>query len=210
MRATLFVSCAVISLVIPSLARADIAASADMTPTATPGGPYAYQYDLTLHNTGDTDINTFWYAWDDSNMNFMTQYPYNTTAPYGWYAIPTYEYDANNDFQYTWGIEWYNYYGSPVSPGQDLSGFGFQSDNTPDELAGLSSNTPINPGDPPFPVGTSFVYQNYPPQQPGDNGFQFVVSPVPEPSTLTLCATMIGLVGFGWGRLRSAKAAKPG
>jgi hypothetical protein len=216
MRIRHFVLIAIIAMLGPSSANADIGANADITPTATPGGPYAYQYDLTLHNMGDTDINTFWYAWDDSGLNFMTQYPWNIGAPYGWYASPTYEYDANNNYQYTWGIEWYNYYGSPVGAGQDLSGFSFQSDETPSELAGLSDIAPINPGDPAFPVGTSFVYQNYPPQQPGDNGYQFVVSPetVPEPGSicLSLAAGAVGIVllrGIPLGRPRIAKE-KPG
>jgi hypothetical protein len=202
MRARYISLIAIIALSIPASAHADIGASADITPTATPGGPDAYEYDLTLHNTGDTAINTFWYAWDDSGLNFMNQYPDNVSAPYGWYPNVTYGYDPNT-FDYTYGIEWYNYYGSPVAAGQDMSGFSFDSNETPQELAGLSDI------DPSFPVGTSFVYMNYPPQQEGDNGFQFVVSPetVPEPTSicLLLAAGAAGIVSLRMKRVSVAR-----
>jgi len=40
--------------------------------TSQTGTVDAYRYDLTLHNTGTTNIGTFWFAWDDSALNFFT------------------------------------------------------------------------------------------------------------------------------------------
>jgi hypothetical protein len=172
-----------------SSARASIMANVGMTSQQI-GGPYPNEYDLTLHNTGDTPIGTYWYAWDDSGLNFLPSYPYNITAPANWFGTVTYSYDSS--FNYTYGIEWYSFSPNQLAPGQSLSGFSFQSTDTPDILAGISSVTPINPGDPPFPVGTSFVYMNYPAQQPGDSGFQFVASPAPEPASVGVITAALG------------------
>jgi hypothetical protein len=168
-------------------ARASLISSVDMTSQSI-GGIYPHQYNLTLHNKGDTPVGTLWYAWDDSGLNFLPSAPVNITAPANWFNIVTYSYDPSSS--YTYGIEWYTF--SPLAAGQSLSGFSFQSTDTPATLAGISNVTPVNPGDPPFPVGTTFVYMSYPAQQPGDAGFQFVASPngVPEPASL-------GMVAFG-------------
>lgn len=169
-------------------ARASTIAAVDMSSQSVTG-VYPYEYDLVLHNTGDTAIGTFWYAWDDSGLNFLPSYPYNVSAPANWYGTVTYSYDSS--FNYTYGIEWYTF--APLAAGQDLSGFSFQTTDAPDVLAGLSNVTPINPGDPQFHVGKSFVYSSYPAPPAGDSGFQFDVLPTPEPASLAL----FGCVGAG-------------
>lgn len=157
------------------------------------GTYYPYQYNLTLHNTGDTDIATFWFAWDDSGLNFLPSYPDYINAPSGWYAVLTDNYGVSDTTGYA--IEWYGY-GTALAPGQSLSGFSFESYDSPAVVGGVSPVPPINPGDAPFPVGTSFVYDTYPAEQ--DPGFQFVAgaaAAAPEPGTLAaLGAGLFGLL----------------
>ena len=171
---------------------AGIQASAGIT--SGTGSYYPYQYNLTLHNTGDTSINTFWFAWDDSGLNFLPNYPAYVDAPYGWYAQLIDNSSTGVSDTEGWSIEWYNYYGQSIAPGQS-SDFSFESYDSPDVIAGISQVPPINPGDSPFPVATSFVYGTYPAQQ--DPGFQFVAgaaaAPVPEPGSLGI----LGAVGAG-------------
>jgi hypothetical protein len=153
--------------------------------TSGPGTIDTYQYNFNLTNTGDTQISVFWYAWDDSGLNFLPSIPDNVQASDGWYGYPTESYGGGG---YTYGIEWYDYGAPALMPGDTLSGFSFESNDTPDVLASISDVTPINPGDPPFPVSSSFVYMNFPAQQDGDPGFQFVATPAPEPTAVGLLA----------------------
>jgi hypothetical protein len=72
----------------------------------------------------------------------------------------------------------------------------FESSDTPAQIAG---DSPFYPG---TPVGTSFLYQGAPFQ--GDSR-QFLVSSVPEPSTLAL--GLIGIASIAVLRLRRKRAA---
>jgi len=167
----------------------DIQASA--TITNSQGYYYPYHYDITLQNTGDTPIATFWFAWDDSGLNFLPSYPYPISSPSGWYPYLTDNYGVSSVPGY--GVEWYAY-GTPMAPGDSLM-FSFESYDSPSVINNISSVPPVRPGDSPFPVTTSFVYQQFPAQQANDPGFQFVVSPpappapVPEPASLALLVT---------------------
>src|SRR5579871_3126942 len=59
--------------------------SASATFTDTQPSPGVYDYDLTLNNTGTTDIGTFWFAWIPG-ANFMTVTPTDIVSPAGWTA----------------------------------------------------------------------------------------------------------------------------
>jgi hypothetical protein len=192
--AALMLGAAMVAVTPP--ARGDIMASANIT--SKTGTFASYHYDLTLNNEGDVDISTLWYAWDDSGLNFLPHVPQHILAPNGWYGFYTYDYlPAVN--AYTYGIEWYNYSGSPVPAGRSLSGFSFESADSPSVLSGTSNVPPLNPDDSAFAVSTTFAYMNYPPQGMDDPGVQFVASvaplPVPEPAGVNLFgAGMIGVL----------------
>jgi len=143
-----------------------------------------YYYTITLHNTGDTDISSFWYAWEP-DINFMLSYPYVNNSPSGWYGYATGGGPLGDGYD-GYGIEWYTF-GAPIAAG-DSGTFGFYSYDSPAQLAGDSVNHPGSP------VQTSYVYQGFPEGDPDTDPFaSFVVSPaapapVPEPASLGLLA----------------------
>jgi hypothetical protein len=114
--------------------------------------------------------------------------PTNVQAPAGWTDSVTNAY----------AIQWLDG-GTPLTSGNSLSGFQFDSVDTPSQVFGLSQAFPTTP------VGTSVVYIASSPTGPSD---EFVVQSTPEPSTLILfSAGTIGLLlaarrGRGAGRLR--------
>jgi hypothetical protein len=168
---------AVALLVAPGWSRADESASAVFTVTTV--SPGVFQYDLTLTDTGTTDIGTFWFSWIPG-AGFMTATPTNVMSPSGWSDILTNSGAA---------IQWTN--PIPITPGSSVSGFEFDSTLTPAQLEGMSSV----PGD---PVDTFFTYSGAP--FVNDNGFQGVAKAAqvttPEPATLTLASVALGLLGF--------------
>ena len=163
-----------------------LAATATFTDTEV--SPGEFQYDLTLNNTGTTDIGTFWFSWVPG-ANFMVVPPTNIVSPAGWTGT-----DIN--FSGADSIQWVD--SGMLAAGTSQSGFEFQSTLTPAQLEGPSSMA----GD---PVATSFVYIAAP---FGDPGLQLVVTPAqtstPEPGTILLTALGIGLVGFGRKMFRRA------
>lgn len=163
LKAFAFASATGLMMFANSEANAAIVATADMTAQSLGGG--VYQYNIILHNTGDTTIGTLWYAWDDSGLNFLTTHPTNITSPTGWSAFTT----GGGPY----GIEWTGS-SALLAAGGSLSGFSFRSTDTPAFVAGTSF-------DPSFPVGTTFAYIN---GAFGDAGYQFTVAPVPEPTSL--------------------------
>jgi hypothetical protein len=156
-----------------------LAATATFTDTEV--SPGEFQYDLTLNNTGTTDVGTFWFSWIPG-ANFMIVPPTAIQSPTGWTA-------ADISFGGADSIQWID--SGSLAAGTSQSGFEFDSTLTPAQMAGPSSM----PGD---PVATSFVYIGAP---FGDPGLQFVATPAPtstpEPGTILLTALGIGLAGFG-------------
>jgi hypothetical protein len=155
---------------ISATATASISASA--TYTDTPVSPGVYQYDLTLNNTGTTTIGTFWFGWIPG-AGFLSAAPTGVTNPAGWNDVET---NAGAAIQWTTS--------SLLAPGGSVTGFIFDSTETPTELLGAVPSG-LGAGD---PVTTSFVYIAAPLADPG---FQFVAEPAPiaegpEPSALTL------------------------
>jgi hypothetical protein len=159
--------------------------------TSSPNGAN-YNYTITLHNTGTTNVGTFWFAWIPG-QDYMLNNPISVSNPTGWGSTVTGGF-ANDGYAIKWVAST-----APITPGNSLN-FNFTSAETPAQLAGNSPffNHP--------PEATSFVYIGAPETDPG---FQFVVTPAPEPGSMILVG--IGLsVGLGlWTRRRKGVAAQP-
>lgn len=160
------------------------------TMTATPDGP-DFDYRITLTNSAaSTDpIKTFWFGWMPGK-DFLPESPVSATAPAGWTdAITHFPNVPTNGFAIQFVTA-----SAPLMPGDSLV-FMFKSANSPSQLAG---DSPFYPG---TPAGTSFVYSGAPFQ--GDSA-QFVVSTVPEPSSLAqgVVGVLASCVGWGVHRVR--------
>ena len=140
-----------------------------------------FRYDITLTDTGNTNVGTFWFAWVPGS-GFLDSAPFNVQSPASWSDVLT----NNNE-----AIQWVNS-SVPLTPGGSLGGFQFDSHDTPSQVFGISNNFPGTP------VGTSFVYIGAPLADPG---FQFVAVPAPEPSGAMLTVTgLAGLAVWRWRR----------
>jgi len=164
---------------------------ATATYTSAPAGANGFQYDLTLTNTGTTTIGTFWFAWIPG-AGFLSSAPTNVVNPTGWNDILT---NASAAIQWTSTT-------SLLMPGQTLSGFMFDSQETPAQLLGTVPSG-LGAGD---PVTTSFVYIAAPLADPGA---QFVATPAaasatPEPTTFALFGGALGLCLLGRKLARSS------
>jgi len=135
-------------------ARADLEGSADIQSTRLVGG--SYRYLISIHNTGSTNIGTFWFAWTP-DFDFLVSPPTNIVSPSGWigYALhgPT-----------GYSIEW-NASLARGQPIEDTEGFGFDSADSPDVLRTLVHRY--------YQVSTSFFYIDAPFADPG---FEFVAA----------------------------------
>ena len=166
---------AFLAVIIPMLLtalpiRADLAATATISTHSTSA---PYDYTITLHNTGTTDIGSLWFAWTDTphDYDFLPSSPTVTMMPTGWTAPITHNAFPGDGY----GIEFYNIFGANVAPGGSTT-FEFTSPDSPAAVAGDA----FFPG---FKVTSSFVYQGFP---QGDPGFQFNVTVTPEPSGAAL------------------------
>ncbi|HVT29667.1 MAG TPA: PEP-CTERM sorting domain-containing protein [Lacipirellulaceae bacterium] len=171
---------AVLSLCAATPAFAVLSATADLSTSST-SAPYNYTIDV--HNTGTTNIGTFWFAWDaNSDYNFLPSVPTNISAPTGWIAPVTHVFSGDR-----YGIEYYNISGSSIAPGA-TGQFHFTS---PDSPATLTGDAWISP----FKITSSFVYIGFPETDPG---FRLTasVTAVPEPASL-----VIALIALAFGCL---------
>lgn len=173
---------AVASMLSASPSRANLAASAQVTATQLGGGEY--QYDITLNDTGTTNVGTFWFSWVPG-LDFMSVSPTSILSPTGWVDAITHG-GATDGYAIQWIDD-----GAALSAGNSLAGFQFDSTLTPAQLAAAS---PINSA---FPTTTSFVYIGKPFADPGS---QFVASvtptATPEPGTLAIAALGLGLLAI--------------
>jgi len=139
-----------------------------------------FNYTVTVNNTGDTTIGTFWFAWIPSpSYSFLPHSPTNISGPSGW-LNPISHIGIPQD---GYGIEWYNNSGSTI-PAGDSRTFSFTSIDSPATLAGngwFGGNK----------VTTSSVYTGAP---LGDPGFQFIAQVVPEPGCIALGCALAGAV----------------
>jgi hypothetical protein len=159
----------VLSLCAATPAFAALSATANITTLST-SAPYTYA--IHVHNTGTTNIGTFWFAWDpNSNYNFLPSVPTDIHEPNGWIAPVTHVFSGDG-----YGIEYYNISGSPIAPGATVE-FHFASPDSPTTLTG-------NAWLPPFKITSSFTYIGFPETDPG---FRLIASvAVPEPASLLM------------------------
>jgi hypothetical protein len=139
-----------------------------------------YDYTLTLQNTGNLGIESFWYGWTTSG-NTLPSNPSSPGNSLGW---------ANNldgnSIQYVGGAA------TALAPNSSAT-FTFDSTSTPAEMtAGAAGESVAYVGGIQFNQGV-----------PGESSAVFAPTPVPEPSTLGLLA--IGMAGWSaaaWRKLR--------
>lgn len=152
--------------------------SATASISYTQPSPGMYDYSLTLDNTGTTTIGTFWFAWVPG-AGFLTTAPTSVVSPTGWTDTVT-----NSGKAVRWTTTT-----NLLASGDSLSGFEFDSTETPDQLE-LTVPSGVGVGD---PDTTSYVYIAAP---LGDPGYQLNAQLTPEPSTMLLFLTGSGLIGF--------------
>jgi hypothetical protein len=134
----------------------------------TPNGGGGYHYTLTIHNTGTTTIGSLWFAWIPGE-NFMTAAATNVTSPAGWSG--GHQGGAGSE-----SILWQaNTAGARLAVGGTLTGFAFDSNQTPTQMAGLS------PNDSRYHMTDSYVYIA---GALGDAGYLFTITVTPAPSAV--------------------------
>ncbi|MGN6366967.1 MAG: hypothetical protein ACTHN5_01775 [Phycisphaerae bacterium] len=161
---------------------ASLQADGTILPISSPTDT-SFQYDITLHNTGTTNVGSFWFAWVPG-LDFLPSQPLNVQSPAGWTANI-----INDPYSYYgdgYSIQWIA--NTPLPAGQSLPGFSFTSADTPATMAGYS---PIYFGY--YPTTTSYAYAGTP-ELTEATSFTLNVLPTitatPEPATasLTACA----------------------
>ncbi len=172
---------------------------ASATISSTQLGPTDWQYDLTLTDTGTTDIGTFWFSWVPGE-DFMGVAPSDVSSPAGWTDNVTHG-GATDGY----AIQWLAGAGDQLTPGNSLGGFQFDSTISPAEMAG---DSPFYPA---MPVLTSFVYSGAPFSDPG---FQFEVEPAaaaaPEPVNGALAMLGAGVLALMlWSRANDCRSQGP-
>lgn len=129
-------------------------------------------YDISLTNTGTTDIQTLWFAWVEAgDLDLLPSDPSAVSSPLGWAEL--------TNGPGTYSIEWIT--AGALAPGQTLKGFDFSSTDTLADLLGTSQG---------YPILTSFVYQGQPLQGLSD---EFLITPAPEPATLVALGGLAAL-----------------
>lgn len=157
---------------------------ASATISSTKLDPTDWQYNVTLTDSGTTNIGTLWFSWVPGE-DFMGAAPTAISSPASWTDLVTHG-GATDGY----AIQWVAGAGDALTPGTSLAGFQFDSTVSP---AGMAGDSPFYPT---TPVLTSFVYSGGP---FSDAGFQFVVQPVaaaPEPANGALAILGIGLLIF--------------
>src|SRR5438477_2934494 len=130
-------------------------AQAGLTATATVSSkqlsPSSYEYSVTLNNTGTTSIGTLWLGW----VPFYDLLPSSPTAfvsPAGW---------TGKNAPDLFGVASAQWVAStPLAPGSSLSGFKFDTPDSPAIIGGTSFYAG-------YPVTQSYVYIGGPQTDPG-------------------------------------------
>jgi hypothetical protein len=178
------------ALLVTSATPANAQVSATASMTATPDGT-KWDYDITVHNTGVTNIETFWFAWLPG-YDYLPSNPTVTGTPTSWttfieggppYSIEFYDPGLSN----------------PLTPGSSSSAFKFTSHDSPTTLSTGSGFAGL-------PDTYSYVYSGVAEASSANILFSIPITTVPEPSSIVL-ACMGGLAGLmAWRRQRVARA----
>lgn len=152
--------------------------------TGTPSRP-VFNYDITLTNTGTTNLGTLWFAWVPGE-DLLPSVPVSARSPAGWGNAngisSTPAITGTHDSFDGSGIQWVAQSpGAALAPGQSLSGFDFSS---PDSPAALGGPSPTHPN---LPVTTAVVYAGAPLSDPG---FQLTAAIAP-PASLAASSTSL-------------------
>jgi hypothetical protein len=134
-----------------------IAATATITTTQL--NSTTFHYEMTLTNTGTTTIGTFWFAWIPEE-GFMDVTPMNIKSPANWTSAIT---DDDGSIQYVTN--------DLLQPGATISGFSFDSTESPTDLTGTPGAT--------LPNDVSFIYSSVPLGGPGFQLVPTVTNPLP-------------------------------
>ncbi|MFT3684206.1 MAG: hypothetical protein QM783_04640 [Phycisphaerales bacterium] len=149
----------------------------------TPMGGGVYHYTLTIHNTGTTTIGSLWFAWIPGE-NFMTAAATSVTSPANWAGA--HQGGAGAD-----SVLWQaNSAAARIAVGGTLTGFAFNSTQTPAQMAALS------PNDTRYHMTDSYVYSA---GAFSDGGFLFTITVTPTPSA----AAALGLASTAMLRRRT-------
>jgi hypothetical protein len=146
--------------------------------TITSSGSNPFTYNLTFSNgAGATSpIGSIWYAWIPGQF-YLPGTPTGASAPAGWTATV-----FANSVQYLASST-----ANDIAPGQSLSGFGYQAQFSPAQLATAPNS------------GVSVAYSGGFFSDPGNT---FTVQSVPEPSAQLLL--LVGAAGCWLMRCRSS------
>jgi hypothetical protein len=169
MRSILFVLVAIAILVLSLAPPAHAAITASASYTGNQISPGVYEYSITLQNTGTTNIGTFWFGWVvfPPIYDLLPTIPTNVSSPAGRSGA-----GMNDSIYGGYSAEWTTTT-SPLGPGQTLSGFKFDSPDSPTVMSNISPVFPL------FRSDTSWVYIG---ASQGDPGFRFQPTQfVPEP-----------------------------
>jgi hypothetical protein len=159
------------------------AQSATATISGVAAGGGVFDYTITLHNTGTTSLDSFWYAWTLSGNNLSAAIS-NPGSSLGW---------IDTALESNTSISWEGNSGNTLAVGQSAT-FTFNSTETPSAITTL-------------PSGDSVVYVSGTGPNSFDENDPGVASPVfsptlvvvPEPSTLALLiAGALGLLAARW------------
>jgi hypothetical protein len=152
------------------------AQSATATISGVAGGGGVFDYTITLHNTGSTVLDGFWYAWTTSGNNLSAGITSPASA-LGW---------TDTAIEGNTSISWQGNSSDELAAGGS-STFTFDSTETPTQItAGTSGESVAYVGSIDFSQGS-----------PGDSTgvFSPVLTTVPEPSSVGLVAAgMVGLL----------------
>jgi len=139
-----------------------------------------YTYDMSLTDTGTTDIGTFWYAWVPGE-DFLPATPTDILSPLGWDLNAITGKGNSTDGK---AIRWEAT--TPLQPGQTIDGFQFSIAEPPSVIF---ADTPFYSD---TLIDTSTVYQGGPFQGGSDKFVPAATVPGPA-SGITLLGSLIGM-----------------
>ena len=166
------------ALVTLTIAMPAAATSATGVYASQPNGPN-FDYNILLHNTGTTPIKTFWFSWLPY-LSFLPSVPNSDGAPAGWNAQIVQDTYGNSIL---WSTP-----GAGIAAGDSLSGFTFNTADSPATLAGVDQYFGF------YPVTFSYLYSGEvatptSPLPAGAGTLTLTPGAVPEPA-------IIGMMGL--------------